>query len=162
MKIPGYKHLIEDVLPDLNNYLDLIRMKVFRSSGKFGTRGSVFHGVLDGGILEFEFTEGNITRYDFVSLYQSKHQELLKTIISWYLWSKYAYKNDEYVYTEMHPGDNEILVGWDYLDETGKKIHVESLVSGYAHHGSSMTELSILDPVNVASWKLLVKRKRRK
>ena len=70
MKIPGYKHLIEDVLPDINLYLDTINMKVFRKTGeKFKSNVTEFRGVNEKNIFVFKTSEGNIIEWDFNTIY---------------------------------------------------------------------------------------------
>lgn len=165
MKIPGYKHLIEDVLPDINLYLDTINMKVFRKTGeKFKSNVTEFRGVNEKNIFVFKTSEGNIIEWDFNTIY-TKDQSLLRTIISWYLWAKYTSDNKQFIFTDEYLGNNVLFPGvytsgamWSGKLKSDEEF---STIMTYSIKGGIIlqTGMHVVNPLEIASWKILTKKK---
>lgn len=149
MKIPGYRHLVENILPDINNYIDLINPIPL---GSWGVLEKVEASM-------FYFSTGK--GHSFLSLYKN-HYVLLRSILSFYLCARY----DSYsVHTDRYPDNHYIMIGVPFNEVTKKDrpdsryVHFYHTVSTFNDIGRLMNDVSsgALNPIEVASWPLKVK-----
>ena len=147
MKIPGYRHLVDVVLPDINNYPPFI------SFGSWGVLEKVDDGM-------FYFSTGKI--HSFLSLYKN-HYDILRSILSLYLCAKYDGIFN--VHTDRYPDNHYIVVGVPFSKATKKDrpdpryVHFYHITFTFDDIGRLENDISsgALNPIEVASWPLKVK-----
>lgn len=175
MKIPGYKHLVEDILPDLRICLPEI-ITVYK--------GTDLVDITENFDFIYKNPFGNIIRYSLKELLTNKEKKVsLRCILSVYLWFKYT-RNGEVVNTDIYkfegdgnyfktyfmlpgePYDVDIIESlicenggdisnFDELDDLSDEYYITIYCWFNSTEGDSVIPSKALDPVEVASWPII-------
>lgn len=168
MKIPGYRHLTEDVLPDLNNYINELRRHVRFSYGDLTEVTEdltfIFKRTTYLGQLKIEEEKYSLSKM------LNERESDLRYILSWYLWIKYSQGGRE-ICSEVYRDGHHLMPGEPPEDENpdaatrtfeeldGNYVTLFHNIKRYDGIGMTMDVIpsKALNPIEVASWPIKVK-----
>jgi hypothetical protein len=169
MKIPGYKHLIEDVLPDLNNYTSELTRHVRFSYGDLSEVTEDLTFVFKRTTYRGHKLKVEEEKYSLPMMLKVKESDL-RYILSWYLWIKYsqggreicseAYRDGHHLMPGEPPEDKNPDAATRTFEELdGNYVTLFHNIKRYDGIGMTMDVVpsKALNPIEVASWPIKAK-----